>query len=139
VNRLPSVTTGVRRYESVLRAALASAGIVLALVSMLLPRDAPAAATPASLARLVAPDAVAVRVPHGWLAAPPPRLASGDRVDLLAARSQDRAAISVAGAARILAADDDALVIEVAADDAAALAVARAGGYVLVVLLRPAP
>ncbi len=137
MTRLPSVTTGLLRRVPAWRVALASAGLVLTLAGVFFPRESPAAATPASLARAIAADAVAVRVPHAWFAAPPPRVVVGDRVDILGARAVDRSAVAVASAARVVLVEPEALVLELGAEDAAALAVARAGGYLLVVLLLP--
>jgi hypothetical protein len=137
--RLPSVTTGLaraRRREQLLLA-LAGAGVALAL--LLLPGRGPAAAGPApDLATAVADGAVAFVLPHAWLAAPPPPLVGGDRVDILASGA-DRAggAVLAASDARVLLAQPDAVVLEVAAEDVAALAIARARTYVLLLVLRP--
>lgn len=140
MRNLPAVTTGVLRRTPQWRMVIAAAAALLALAGLVLPGELPPAAAPASLARTLPPDAVALRVPHAWLAATPPRLLEGDRVDVLAARPGDRGgAIVVASEVRVLEGSDEALVIELASDDAVALALARAGGYLLLVLLRGGP
>lgn len=135
---LPSVTVGIIGRLPRWRLAAAAAAVVLALAALFAPRESPVASSPPSLARALAPSSAALRVPHAWLAAVPPRLVAGDRVDVLGSRAADRTAgvVNVALDARVLEAEVDGLVLEVTSEDAAAFVAARAGAYLLVVLLR---
>lgn len=138
MNALPAVTTGLLRRWPPQHLALGVAFGAIAIAALILPREAPAAATPVSFARSLARDAVAVRLPHAWLAADPLVLVAGDRVDVLGAQPGERAgAVAVLADARVLEADRDALILATTTEDAAALAVARAAGYLLVVVVRP--
>ena len=98
------------------------------------------AATPpaqASLAESLAPSTWAMNLPVAWLAAPVPRVRTGDVIDVLAVRQGERAyAVPVAYAARVMAADDRGLVLELDEEGASAIAIARGGGMLLVPLLR---
>ncbi len=76
-------------------------------------------------------------MPNGWLAAQPPRLSPGDRIDLIGARPGERGNVAtIAIDARVVELDGEATVLEVGPDDAAAIAAARVNGYLIVVLLR---
>lgn len=76
-------------------------------------------------------------LPAAWLAAPVPRVRAGDTIDVLAVRSGDRAyAVPVAYAARVMAADERGIVLELDEEGASAIAIARGGGMLLVPLLR---
>ena len=90
-------------------------------------------------APVLAVDAVALHLPQSWLAAPLPPARPGDSVDVFAASAADRTggAIVAASDARVFSLPGDGLVLALTADDAAALTVARARGYLLVVVLRP--
>ena len=87
----------------------------------------------------------AMVLPDGWLATPIPELIAGDRIDVLAYQSGqpiDEAAV-IAGNLEVLAAGDGeanagGLAIAVTIDEAGALAYARANGFLLLPLLRPA-
>jgi hypothetical protein len=76
-------------------------------------------------------------LPTAWLAAPVPRVSTGDTIDVLAVRQGDRAyAVPVAYAARVMVADERGIVIELDEEGASAIAIARGGGLMLVPLLR---
>lgn len=141
MTRLPAVTTGPLRRVAPWRLAAGAAGLLLAVAAAIVPQDAPVAARAASLSAALAPDTVAVQLPHAWLAAAPPRLASGDRVDVFGARPQSPVSgvALVVSDARVVEPLPEALVLEIVADDAVALAVARASAYLLLIVLRPAP
>lgn len=141
MTRLPSVTVGELRRIPPWRLVLGAIGIALALLAASGARAEPDAVAPrTSVARALLPGTAAVRVPHAWLAATPPRSAPGDRVDLIGSRPADRtgSVVTVATDARLLDLESEALVLELTMDDAAALAAAHAGGYALLVLVRPA-
>lgn len=137
--RLASVTPGQLRRIPPWRLAAAASALLLALVTLLAPRSEAPAATPSpSLAAAVAPAALAARVPHAWLAAAPPRLAAGDRVDVIGSRASERVgAVNIVVDARVLEVYGDAVVLELAAEDVTALVAARAHAYVLILVLRP--
>ncbi|MDP9265209.1 MAG: hypothetical protein M3O91_03685, partial [Chloroflexota bacterium] len=81
----------------------------------------------------------AVAIPASWLAAPLPGLRTGDRIDVLAVRPGERATASaIAFDLEVMSFDDRTLVLDAGAEDATALAVARAGGLLIVPLLRSA-
>jgi hypothetical protein len=90
-----------------------------------------------SLAETLSPSTWAMTMPVAWLAAPVPRVAAGDLIDVLAVRQGERAyAVPVAYAARVMAADERGLVLELDEEGASAIAIARGGGLLLVPLLR---
>jgi len=98
---------------------------------------AAAPATQASLADSLAPSTWAMSLPAAWLAAPVPRVRTGDVIDVLAVRQGDRAyAVPVAYDARVMAADERGIVLELDEEGASAIAIARGGGMLLVPLLR---
>jgi hypothetical protein len=91
----------------------------------------------ASLAESLAPSTWAMNIPVAWLAAPVPRVRTGDVIDVLAVRQGERAyAVPVAYAARVMATDDRGIVLELDEEGASAIAIARGGGMLLVPLLR---
>jgi len=136
---LPAVTTGLLRRTSRPQLAIAVAGVGLALAVLVAPRAEPGVAEAPDAAAVLAADAVALHVPQSWLGAPLPPARFGDRVDVFAASAADRTAGAIVAAsdARVLSLPGDGLVLALTADDAAALTVARARGYLLVVVLRP--
>ena len=139
MTRLSSVTVGELRRIPPWRLVLAGLGVALALLAVSGARAEPGAIAPrVSVARALLPGATAVRIPHTWLAATPPRSAPGDRVDLIGSRPADRTGgvVTVATDARILELESEAVVLELAPEDAAALAAAHASGYALLVLVR---
>lgn len=138
MTRLPSVTVGDLRRIPPWRALAAAGGLALAVLAFSPSRPEGAhPEPPRALSRTLAPAAGAVRLPHAWLAAPPARLAPGERIDLIGARGGERGGVvSVAVDARVLELEADALVLELAGDEPAAVASARANGYALLVVLR---
>ena len=134
---LPALTASRRRFP-VRRAALGAASALLTLGALGIEMGAGAApATPASLAESLAPSTWAMSLPSAWLAAPVPRVRIGDVIDVLAVRQGERAyAVPVAYAARVMAADDHGIVLELDEEGASAIAIARGGGLLLVPLLR---
>jgi hypothetical protein len=134
--RLPSVTVGRLRSIPAWRLGLAGCGFVLLIAGLLWPAADPSESQSSPIAP--SPGGVAVRIPESWLAAPPPPLSAGDRVDLVGVSPTERKGVtSVVVDARVLVADQDGIVVEAVPDDIAALAVARAGSYLLLLLLRP--
>lgn len=98
---------------------------------------AAAPAPPVSLADSLAPSTWAMTIPTAWLAAPVPRVSTGDTIDVLAVRQGDRAyAVPVAYAARVMSTDERGIVLELDEEGASAIAIARGGGLMLVPLLR---
>lgn len=136
---LPALTASRRRLPA-RRIALAavSALLTLAAVGMEL-RGTAAPPESASLAQSLAPSTWAMSLPAAWLAAPAPRVRTGDVVDVLAVRQGERAyAVPVAYAARVMASDERGIVLELDEQGASAIAIARGGGLLLVPLLRSA-
>ena len=136
---LPALTTSRRRLPA-RRVALgaASALLTLAAVGMELRGTAPPVEQ-ASLAQALAPSTWAMSLPAAWLAAPAPRVRTGDVIDVLAVRQGERAyAVPVAYAARVMASDERGIVLELDEQGASAIAIARGGGLLLVPLLRSA-
>lgn len=136
---LPALTASRRRLP-VRRVALGAASALLTLGA--LGAGMTGAATPAaeaSLAESLAPSTWAMSLPAAWLAAPVPRVRTGDVIDVLAVRQGDRAyAVPVAYAARVMAADEHGIVLELDEEGASAIAIARGGGLLLIPLLRSA-
>jgi len=134
---LPALTASRRRIPR-RRLALGGASALLALAAV--GAEMGGAATPpaqASLAGSLAPSTWAMHLPAAWLAAPVPRVRAGDVIDVLAVRQGERAyAVPVAYAARVMAADDRGIVLELDEEGASAIAIARGGGMLLVPLLR---
>ena len=120
------------------RALLAGAGAALFALAFVTQLAGEAASPPpASLAAQLAPGSWAMTVPASWLAAPVPAVRSGDLLDVIAVKQGDRAyAAPVAFAVAVVSSDARGLVIQVNEDDANAIALARAGGLLLVPLLR---
>jgi hypothetical protein len=134
---LPALTSSRRRIPR-RRLALGAASALLTLAA--LGAGMGGAATPAadaSLAESLAPSTWAMSLPLAWLAAPVPRVRTGDVIDVLAVRQGERAyAVPVAYAARVMASDERGIVLELDEDGASAIAIARGGGMLLVPLLR---
>jgi hypothetical protein len=134
---LPALTASRRRFPA-RRVALGAASALLTLGALgveMVGTTPPAA--PASLAESLAPSTWAMSLPSAWLAAPLPRVRNGDVIDVLAVRQGERAyAVPVAYAARVMAADDHGIVLELDEEGASAIAIARGGGLLLVPLLR---
>ena len=134
---LPALTASRRRIPR-RRLALGAASGLLALAAFGVEMGGSAApAAQASLAESLAPSTWAMNLPVAWLAAPVPRVRTGDVIDVLAVRQGDRAyAVPVAYAARVMAADERGIVLELDEEGASAIAIARGGGMLLVPLLR---
>lgn len=134
---LPSLTASRRRL-SLRRVALGAASALLAAGALGAEMSGAAAPSPpASLAESLAPSTWAMTLPTAWLAAPVPRVGTGDLIDVLAVRQGERAyAVPVAYAARVVIADERGLVLELDEEGASAIAIARGGGLLLVPLLR---
>jgi len=134
---LPALTASRRRIPR-RRLALGAASGLLALAAFGVEMGGSAApAAQASLAESLAPSTWAMNLPAAWLAAPVPRVRTGDVIDVLAVRQGDRAyAVPVAYAARVMATDERGIVLELDEEGASAIAIARGGGMLLVPLLR---
>ncbi len=135
---LPSLTAGALR-PSRRRAILGTVVALLLSAAALSARavDPAPIEAPAGLADRLAPSSWAVAIPVAWLAAPLPGLRTGDRIDVLAVRPGERATASaIAFDLEVMSIDDRALVLDARAEDATALTVARAGGLLIVPLLR---
>jgi hypothetical protein len=134
---LPALTASRRRVP-MRRLALGAASAVLAVGALGAEMSGSTAPSPPpSLAESLAPSTWAMTLPSAWLAAPVPRVGAGDLIDVLAVRQGERAyALPVAYAARVVAADERGLVLEVDEEGASAIAIARGGGLLLVPLLR---
>ena len=136
---LPALTASRRRLPA--RRIVLGAASALLTLGALGATIGGAAAPPVqpSLAQSLAPATWAMSLPAAWLAAPVPRVRTGDVIDVLAVRQGDRAyAVPVAYAARVMAADEHGIVLELDEEGASAIAIARGGGLLLVPLLRSA-
>jgi hypothetical protein len=118
---------------------LAVAGaLVLAAAVLLGPVSTDAGVTrSASVAETLTPDTWALMLPAAWLATSLVGARPGDRLDLLALRTGDRAsATAIAFDLLVVSMDERGLVVGCVAEDATAIALARASGHLLVPLLR---
>ncbi len=133
---LPALTFSRRRLPSRrLAAAVASATLALAAGASQLGTAAPAARE-LSVAETLDPSTWALMVPSAWLAAPLPRIARGDLVDLVAVHQGDRAfSVLVADRARVISFDERGVVVQIDEVAAESIAIARASGMLLVPLL----
>ncbi|MEO8633590.1 MAG: hypothetical protein ABI466_09520 [Chloroflexota bacterium] len=136
---LPALTASRRRLPR-RRIALGAASALLTLGALGAELGGSAVpAVPISLADSLAPSTWALNLPAAWLAAPVPHVRTGDLIDVLAVRQGDRAyAVPVAYAARVMAADEHGVVLELDEEGASAIVIARGGGLLLVPLLRSA-
>ena len=134
---LPALTSSRRRLP-MRRIALGAVSALLTVGALGAEMSgAVAPSPPASLAESLAPSTWAMTLPAAWLAAPVPRVGTDDLIDVLAVRQGERAyAVPVAYAARVVAADERGLVLELDEEGASAIAIARGGGLLLVPLLR---
>jgi hypothetical protein len=134
---LPALTASRRRLPR-RRIALGAASALLTVGALGAEMSGAVEPSPVpSLAETLSPSTWAMTMPAAWLAAPVPRVAIGDLVDVLAVRQGERAyAVPVAYAARVMAADERGLVLELDEEGASAIAIARGGGLLLVPLLR---
>lgn len=136
---LPALTSSRRRLPT-RRIALGAVSALLTLGAIGAEFGGAGAPTaPESLADSLSPSTWAMSLPAAWLAAPVPRVRTGDLIDVLAVRQGERAyAVPVAYAARVVASDDRGIVIELDEEGASGIAIARGGGLLLVPLLRSA-
>ena len=135
---LPSLTPSARRLpERRIVAGLASAGLLgVAIATSAFTADTPVL-EPASLAAQLPPSSWGLAIPLSWFAAPPAGLRPGDRIDIIAMRSWERpSANAIAFDLEVMSVDERTLVVGVSAFDASAIAVARAGGQLIVPLVR---
>jgi hypothetical protein len=133
---LPALTASRRRFP-MRRIALGGVSALLTVGAIGAEMSGAVAPPPPSLAESLAPSTWALSLPAAWLAAPVPRVAMGDLIDVLAVRQGERAyAVPVAYAARVVAVDEGGLVLELDEEGASAIAIARGGGLLLVPLLR---
>jgi hypothetical protein len=134
---LPALTASRRRLPT-RRIALGAMSALLTLGALGMEMGgATAPAATASLAESLAPSTWAMSLPAAWLAAPVPRVRTGDVIDVLAVRQGERPyAVPVAYAARVMATDERGIVLELDEEGASAIAIARGGGLLLVPLLR---
>lgn len=135
---LPSLTTTARRVPR-RRAVAGIASLALFGSALVAPALAPAApvAEPPSLAARLPSSSWGLAIPTSWFAAPAVGVRVGDRIDILAMRSSERpSANAIAFDLEVMSVDDRTLVVGVSAFDASAIAVARAGGQLIVPLVR---
>lgn len=120
------------------RVLLGGAGAVLFGLALVMQIAAsPEPSPPSSLAEQLGAGSWAMTLPASWLAAPVPAVHRGDLLDILAVKQGERAyAAPVAFAVAVVSSDERSLVIQLNEDDASAIAIARAGGLLLVPLLR---
>lgn len=135
---LPSLTASGRRMPGRrIVAGLASLALLGAAVATSAFTADPAVPEPASLAAQLPPSSWGLAIPLSWFAAPPARLRPGDRIDIIALRSSERpSANAIAFDLEVMSVDERTLVVGVSAFDASAIAVARAGGQLIVPLVR---
>lgn len=137
---LPSLNMRVRRFPRLARwrAGLAGAGLLLAAGALLSPIQAEQVTVPrGSLAARLPASTWALAVPTTWFAAPLSGLREGDRVDVLALKASERpTAAAIAHDLEVMSIDERTVVLAVGAFDATAITTARAGGQLIVPLLR---
>jgi len=135
---LPALTVRARRIPRLrLLSGIASAALLAIGVagSLPAPSERPAAAAP--LAQRLAPASWGLAVPTSWFAAPLTDLRVGDRIDVLSLRGGERpVATAIAFDLEVMSLDERTLVLGVSAFDATAISTARAGGQLIVPLLR---
>lgn len=133
---LPALT--LRRRVPLRRALLGAGSVVLTVASIASAATVPEETRAAeSVADALRPSSWAMTLPSAWLAAPVPRLRSGDQLDILLVRPGERAyAAPVAYGVSVISSDESGLVLEVDEADAIAIGSARGAGFLLVPLLR---
>ena len=135
---LPALTIRARRIPRLRLVSGASSAALLAIGifgSMSGAEVRSAAAVP--LAQRLPPSSWGLAVPTGWFAAPPSDLRPGDRIDVLSLRAGERpAAAAIAFDLEVMSIDERTVVLGVSAFDATAITTARAGGQLIVPLLR---
>lgn len=135
---LPSLTASARRTPGRrIIAGLASLALLGAAVATSGFTADPPVSEPTSLAAQLPPSSWGLAIPMSWFAAPPASLRPGDRIDIIAMRSSERpTANAIAFDLEVMSVDERTLVVGVSAFDASAIAVARAGGQLIVPLVR---
>lgn len=137
---LPSLSVRARRFPRLprWRVGLGGAGLVLAAVAFLLPVPTDQATPPQpSIAARLPVSTWALAVPTTWFAAPLSGLREGDRIDVLSLKASERpTATAIAHDLEVMSIDDRTVVLAVGAFEATAIATARAGGQMIVPLLR---
>lgn len=135
---LPALTIRARRVPRLrLLSGMASAALLALGVAGSLPAAAERPVTVAPLAQRLAPSSWGLAVPAGWFAAPLSDLRAGDRIDVLSLRAGERpTASAIAFDLEVMSIDERTVVLGVSAFDATAIATARAGGQLIVPLLR---
>jgi len=144
VRAVPEAVVPAERLTAAAQALGRTALVPLAAGEVILPQRLSGAGE-AGLSRRLPDGRWAMVLPGSWLASPIPEIGVGDRVDLLAyqpGQPADQAAVIVS-AIEVLgitgaAADAEALTLAVELEEAAAVTYARANGFLLLPLLRPA-
>lgn len=135
---LPALTIRARRMPRLrLLSGIASAAVLALGVAGSIPSSSERPAVVAPLAQRLAPASWGLAVPTSWFAAPLTDLRVGDRIDVLALRAGERpAAAAIAFDLEVMGIEERTLVLGVSASDATAISTARAGGQLIVPLLR---
>lgn len=144
VRAVPEAIVPPERLTSIAQAVGRTALVPLAAGEVILPQRL-SGASEAGLSRRLPDGRWAMVLPGTWLASPIPEIGTGDRVDLLAyqpGQPADQAAVIVS-AIEVLSvagspAEAEALTVAVELEEAAAVTYARANGFLLLPLLRPA-
>jgi Flp pilus assembly protein CpaB len=144
VRAVPEAAVPAERLTSAAQAVGRTALVPLAAGEVILPQRLSGTGE-AGLSRRLPDGRWAMVLPGGWLASPIPELGAGDRIDLMAYQAGqpvDQAAVIVSAievlAVAGTAADAEALTLAVELEEAAAVTYARANGFLLLPLLRPA-
>ena len=144
VRPVPEAVVPAERLTSAAQALGRTVLVPLAADEVILPQRLSGAGE-AGLSRRLPDGRWGMVLPAAWLASPVPELAAGDRVDLLAYQAGqpvDQAALIVAGLEVLAvggeAAEAQALTLAVKVEEAAAITYARANGFLILPLLRPA-
>jgi len=144
VRAVPEAVVPAERLTSAAQAIGRTALVPLAAGEVILPQRLSGTGE-AGLSRRLPDGRWAMVLPGSWLASPIPEIGAGDRVDLLAyqpSQPADQVAVIVS-AIEVLgvtgtAVDAEALTLAVEIEEAAAVTYARANGFLLLPLLRPA-
>ncbi len=144
VRAVPEAIVPPERLTSVAQAIGRTVLVPLAAGEVILPQRL-SGADEAGLSRRLPDGRWAMVLPGAWLASPIPEIGTGDRVDLLAYQSgqpADQAAVIVSAIEVLTVAGSpsqaEALTVAVELEEAAAVTYARANGFLLLPLLRPA-
>jgi len=144
VRAVPEAVVPAERLTSPVQAVGRTALVPLAAGEVILPQRLSGTGE-AGLSRRLPDGRWAMVLPGSWLASPIPELGAGDRIDLMAYQAGqpvDQAALIVSGIEVLTvngpAADAGGLTLAVKLEEAAAVTYARANGFLLLPLLRPA-